>query len=278
MGAPSVADLLRAGTQALHKAGIAGPERDARLLLAHAMGIGADRLTLHLQDAAGESAIHLFPVHLEARIGGRPVSRIIGRRMFFGRWYRVTNDVLDPRPETETLVEQALAGPMRHVLDLGTGSGCLLITLLAERPKAQGLGSDLSQAALNAAADNARALGVSDRAQFRLSDWWQDIPDRFDLIVSNPPYIAASEMPHLAREVRDHDPEMALTDGADGLVAYRAIAAGALSHLTPGGRLLVEIGPTQGAAVAGLLKAAGLHDISLSADMDGRDRVVGARR
>ena len=148
--------------------------------------------------------------------------------------------------------------------------------MLAETGQASGLGVDLSPAALGVAESNARALGLLDRARFAASDWFAAVTGRFDLIVSNPPYIAAAEMAALAPEVRDHEPRLALTDGADGLTAYRAIAAGAVAALAPGGRLIVEIGPTQGAAVAGMFAAAGLAEVRVLRDMDGRDRVVAA--
>jgi len=207
------------------------------------------------------------------------VSRIIGRRMFWGRNFRITPHVLDPRPETETLVAEALAGPApARLLDLGTGSGILAITLLAEWAQAEALASDLSPEALIVARSNAEDLGVADRLTLIEADWFSGIDARFELIVSNPPYIAAGEMDGLDPEVREHDPEIALTPGGDGLDAYRAIAAGAGARLAPGGRLLVEIGPTQGAQVTALFRAAGLVDVEVLPDLDGRDRVVrGAR-
>jgi release factor glutamine methyltransferase len=213
---------------------------------------------------------------IAARVARVPVSRITGRRTFWGRDFAVTADVLDPRPETEVLVALALAGPFDRVLDLGTGSGCILVTLLAERPAATGTGTDVSDGALVAAQANAVALGVADRATFVPADWFAGAYGRFALIVSNPPYIAEDEMPGLAAEVRDHDPRIALTPGGDGLAAHRAIAADACRHLMPGGRLLIEIGPTQGRAVADLMSAGGLTDIRVLPDLDGRDRVISA--
>jgi release factor glutamine methyltransferase len=206
-----------------------------------------------------------------------PVSQIIGRRAFWRHEFTVTPDVLDPRPETETLVEAALAEPFTRVLDLGTGSGCILISLLAERPDATGVGTDTSDKALLVAGENAARIGVVDRLVLPLSDWFDDIGGRFDLIVSNPPYIAASEMTDLAPEVRDHEPRAALTDEGDGLQAYRSIAAKVADHLTPGGRLLVEIGPTQAKAVTAIFRQSGLLDVGVQSDLDGRDRVISAR-
>jgi len=271
-------EALQRAVDRLREAKVPGAERDARRLLAHAWGVSSDLLAGRLADAVPAPVLAILNADVAARARRVPVSHLTGRRAFWGRTFRVTPEVLDPRPETETLVEAALAAPFDRVLDLGTGSGCILISLLAERPAATGVGTDISPAAVLVAWENAVAHGVADRIVLPLSDWYEDIGGRFDLIVSNPPYIAASEMADLAPEVRDHEPRLALTDGADGLTAYRAIAAGSMDHLTPGGRLLVEIGPAQGAAVSRLFRAAGLEEIRVRPDLDGRDRLVSARR
>ncbi len=270
----SAQTALREAIAALTAAAIPDAPRDARLLLAHAMGIGSDRITLHLHDALTPDQTAAFAAAIAARLQRQPVSQIIGQRAFWGRMFRVTPDVLDPRPETETLIATALAVPFTRVLDLGTGSGAILLTLLAERPDASGVAVDLSPAALRVAQSNADRLGLASRAGFIASDWFSAVTGRFDLIVSNPPYIAADEMPGLSPEVLKWEPHLALTPGGDGLYAYRAIAAGAGDHLTPGGWLMVEIGPTQGQAVCGLFAQAGLLDIRCQQDLDGRDRVV----
>jgi release factor glutamine methyltransferase len=241
------------------------------------MGLPPDRLTLLLSDPLPPDAAALLAANLAARCQRQPVSQITGQRLFWGRNFRVTQDVLDPRPETESLIEAALAEPFQRVLDLGTGTGAILLTLLAERPATSGLGIDLSPEALQVAQSNAETLGLAPRATFAQSDWFTAVPGQYDLIVSNPPYIAEAEMAALSPEVRLWEPHLALTPGGDGLDAYRAIAAGVVPHLAPGGRLLVEIGPTQGAAVAGLFTAAGLAEIRVLPDLDGRDRVVAAR-
>ncbi len=266
-------DALRAAIPTLREAGIPDAARDARLLLAHAMGVAADRLTLHLPDDLMPDALARFDAAITARAARQPVSQITGQRLFWGRSFRVTPDVLDPRPETELLVQTALQSPFANMLDLGTGSGCILLSCLADMPGAQGLGSDLSPAALAVAQSNAEALNIS-RARFAQSDWFANTPGTYDLITSNPPYIAGDEMAGLSPEVRDHEPHMALTPGGDGLDAYRSIAQGAAVHLVPGGRLLLEIGPTQSAAVTALLAAAGLPHAQTLTDLDGRDRVV----
>lgn len=276
-GAGTAAEALRAAVPRLAAAGVEDAPRDARRLLAHAMGIAPDRLTLHLSDRLTTEQQEAFEVTLAARAARQPVSQITGRREFWGREFRVTRDTLDPRPETECLVAAALEEPFSRVLDLGTGTGCILLTCLAERPSATGLGCDVSEAALAVARENAAALGLADRAEFRLSDWWKEVEGRFDLILSNPPYIAEAEMADLAPEVRDWEPRGALTPGGDGLDAYRAIAAQARAHLEHGGRIMVEIGPTQGGEVARLFADAGLENVEIRPDLDGRDRFVMGR-
>lgn len=267
-------DALRRAIPLLQDAGIEDGSRDARVLLAHALGIGHDRLTLKLQDEMTAPQAALYDSALQARIARQPVAQITGRRLFWGQSFRVTRDTLDPRPETETLVAEALAHPFLKIIDLGTGTGCILLSCLKGMPMARGLGTDISDAALQVAMGNTRDLGLEARARFRKSDWFAEVTGAFDLIVANPPYIAAEEMPTLAPEVRDWEPHLALTPGGDGLEPYRIIARGAPARLMPGGRLLVEIGPAQGQAVAALFRAAGLSDIRIRPDMDGRDRVV----
>ena len=273
----TLADALARGTARLAGAGVETPARDARRLLAHAAGIGADRLTLHLRDPLRPQAARRYAAALAARAAGRPVARITGARLFWGRPFAVTDAVLDPRPETETLVAAALEAPYSRVLDLGTGSGILAVTLLAERPAATGRATDIDAAALDVARANAAAHGVADRLELCRADWAEGALGPFDLIVSNPPYIPAADLPALAPEVRDHDPPHALTDGADGLTAYARIARAAPALLAPGGRLIVEVGAGQAGAVAALFSAAGLAVAPPRADMDGRDRAVLAR-
>lgn len=270
------ADALRRAIPLLQDAGIEDAARDARVLLAHALGIAHDRLTLHLPDEMTEPQAGLYDQALAARIARQPVAQIIGRRVFWGLSFRVTTDTLDPRPETEVLVAEALTRPFLKVLDLGTGTGCILLSCLKGMPMARGVGTDISDAALRVAMGNTRDLGLEARARFRKADWFGGVTGAFDLIVSNPPYIAAEEMPELSPEVRDWEPHLALTPGGDGLDAYRVIARGAGARLMPGGRLLVEIGPSQGQAVAALFASVGLSEVRILTDLDGRDRVVAA--
>ncbi|MBV7379528.1 peptide chain release factor N(5)-glutamine methyltransferase [Maritimibacter dapengensis] len=271
-------NVLAMGTIRLREAGIEGAARDAQLLLAHALRIDVMHLALEGGRDVPPADLLTYEHHLDRRMAHEPVSKITGTRAFWGRDFEVTRDVLDPRPETETLIALALQdAPPARLLDLGTGSGILAITLLAQWPEARGVAVDISDAALGVARRNATRLGVADRLTLDRSDWYGTVGGRFGLIVSNPPYIAASEMPSLAPEVLGYDPELALTPGGDGLAPYRVIAAGAGRHLDPGGRLMVEIGHRQGPAVASIFRDAGLEDIAIHPDLDGRDRVVTAR-
>ncbi|MEM9973048.1 MAG: peptide chain release factor N(5)-glutamine methyltransferase [Pseudomonadota bacterium] len=274
MSAPTVEAALRAGAARLAFAGVPDAGRDARRLMAAALGVGPDGLISHLRDPIGPSVGSSFERFVTRREAREPVSHILGGRWFYGRWFEISADVLDPRPETETLVECALAERFEKLLDLGTGSGAIAISLLAERPGARAVGTDVSSEALAIAGRNAEAHGVTPRLILPLSNWFEDVGGRYDLIVSNPPYIAAGEMPSLAPEVRDWEPRAALTDGGDGLSAYRAIARGAPDHLRPGGRLIVEIGATQGQAVSALFRAVGLEEVAVHPDLGGVDRIV----
>lgn len=265
-------------TRRLAEAGQAGAAGDARRLLAFAMGIAPEHLTLALQDDLLPEAEAAFEAAITARLSHQPVAQITGNRLFWGREFRVTRDTLDPRPETEILVAAALEQPFTKVLDLGTGTGCILISLLKDMPFAAGTGADLSDAALQVARANAERHGVEKRAGFVASDWYAGVTGRFDLIVSNPPYIAENEMAGLSRDVLDWEPHQALTPGGDGLDAYRRIARGAGSRLMVGGRIMLEIGPTQAKAVSQLLRAEGFADIEVRQDLDGRDRVVMAAK
>jgi release factor glutamine methyltransferase len=274
----SLRAALLAAQKALAGAGIEGAGTDARVLVAEAAGVPRDRLTLHLGDEMDAATRARLDAMLARRLAREPVARILGRRSFWGRDFTVTADVLDPRPETESLIAAALDGPApARLLDLGTGSGCIAVTLLAEWPGARGVATDISDAALTVAAGNAGRHGVAARLDLVRADWFDGVTGRFDLIVSNPPYIALSEMPGLAPEVRDHDPRGALSDGADGLGAYRAIARGMAAHLAPGGRVLAETGAAQGPQITALFAQAGLAEVRILPDLDGRDRVVGGR-
>lgn len=269
---------MRKATHLLTSAGVPDAAKDARRFMEAASGYAAASLIGRSEEQIPEAVQSAFDAFVARRTKRQPVSQILGSRAFFGRDFIVTGDVLDPRPETETLIEIALQDHYDRVLDMGTGSGAILVTLLAERPRARGVGTDINENAVLVAGDNAEKHGVADRIILPLSEWWDDVGGRYDLIVSNPPYISVSEMEHLQPEVRDWEPREALTDGADGLTAYSAIAKGAYTHLRPGGRLIVEIGYTQGEAVSAIFREFGFLEILTHPDLDGRDRVVSCRK
>ncbi len=273
-----MADLratLAAATGRLAAAGVEDAARDARLLVAEAADLAPDRLALALDAAlAPDQAVRLDAM-LADRARRRPVAQILGRRLFWGRRFEVNGAVLDPRPESETLIEVALAGPPPgRVLDLGVGSGALLLTVLAERPEARGLGVDASPDALAVARRNAERLGVAARADLRQGDWFAGVEDVYDLVLCNPPYVARDAIAELAPDVRDWEPHAALTPGPTGLEAYGAIAPGLRARLAPGGRALFEIGAGQAEAVCAILRGAGFSSLAVLPDLDGRPRVV----
>lgn len=272
----TAAEAMAAAASRLRAAGVPDPARDARLLLAHAASVDAARVTLIAPEEIAPEIAERFEHLIALRAVRVPVSQLVGSRAFYGRDFAISRHVLDPRPETETLIELALNRSFDRVLDLGTGSGCVLVTLLAERTRARGVGVDLSEDACLQASANAVTHGVAARAQIDQSNWFENVAGRFDLIVANPPYLAATEMADVAPELREHEPAMALTDGLDGLSAYRVIAGQAQGYLTAQGRVLVEIGWQQGDTVCAIFRAAGWANVALAEDLGGRPRVVSA--
>lgn len=246
---------------------------DAELLLAHAAGVSREEMIMRLRDMTVPSE---FAALVARRMRHEPVSHITGKRDFWTLSLEVGADVLTPRPDTETLLEAAVehfagtAGP-RRILDLGTGSGALLLAALDEWRGANGLGIDLSEAALAVARRNARGLGMGARAELRAGDWAAGLDERFDLILANPPYISTSAM--LPRDVAEHEPHLALFAGEDGLDAYRVIAAQIGALIAPGGMAAIEIGFDQGASAAALFTDQGMA-VEVRADLAGRARCL----
>ena len=267
-------DLLTLGQQKLKLAHIDTAGRDARLLAAVAMDINTAQVTLKALDHVSKQQQDHFESMIEQRRNFKPVSRILGKRQFWNRWFEISPDVLDPRGDSEVLVNSALQQKADRILDLGTGSGILALTLLSEWPDALAVGVDICEKALLIAQRNAVQLEVSDRFQAQKSDWFEAISEQFDLIVSNPPYIGEDEIPHLDPDVRLYDPMIALSPGRDALQAYQNIASDAIGYLKPGGRLLVEIGFRQGEAVRALFASNGLKSVETIQDLNGLDRVV----
>lgn len=270
----------------LRAAGVASPETDARLLLCHALGISREALAADPARPLAAAERRVYAALIARRRDREPVSRILGRREFFGLDFEIGPATLDPRPDSETLVEAALAlarhGAWRdrepHILDIGTGSGCLLLTLLQAWPQATGVGVDISADALRVARKNAAALALSARAEWLQSDFLVDMAGRFDLVVSNPPYIPTSHIPALDPEVSRYDPQLALDGGHDGLSAYRSIVPALPAVLAEGGIALLEIDPALEAPVRGLLASAGLDVRAVHPDLTGSARVIETSR
>jgi release factor glutamine methyltransferase len=268
--------------EAFRAAGIDTAQRDARLLLLDAASISQADLLREPRAALGDTAAAKLDRHLARRLAREPVARILGEWEFWSLPFTLTPDTLIPRADSEAVVAAALhalgarhqAGDGVRVLDLGTGSGCLLVALLHELPGATGVGSDLSPGALAAAQFNAARNGVGDRAEFVAADWAHGVIGRFDLVVSNPPYIEEPVIETLELEVRRHEPRLALSGGLDGLAAYRAIAARLRDLLMPQGVACVEIGATQAASVAALFEKAGFDVEGPFADFGRRPRAL----
>jgi len=269
----------KAARERLKAAGVDQPAIDARLMLE--AGAGVTRLDI-LTDPHREldaQQVATFDGYVERRARREPVSHILGRKGFWKIMLSVTPDVLTPRPDTESLLDVVLPaypeGMRFSVLDLGVGSGAILLAILAERPAARGLGVDTSEEALAVARENAANLDLNDRAAFLRGDWTAGLgDDSFDVVVSNPPYIPTAHIETLDPEVRDHEPRLALDGGEDGLDAYRLLAPEILRVLKPGGLLAVEIGHDQSAAVEALFRAAGAAQVRTVKDLALRDRVV----
>ncbi len=269
-----IIDTLQRASMMLGAAGIENPRQDALVLLAHVMEVDQSAVLARLQEPLPPSALYGMDRVIAVRSLRQPVSHIIGKRGFWNHEFMVNSDVLDPRPDTETLVAAALEQPFDNVLDLGTGSGAIILSLLAERPHAMGVATDISAKALDVARRNAGRIGVADRVHFRQADWFEGVSGLFDLIVSNPPYISESEMESLAPEVRDWEPHLALTPGGDGLSAYNALAQGLSAHLAPNGRAFFEIGYRQASDVKDIFTNAGFTRLDVLPDISGHDRVI----
>lgn len=270
--------LCQAG-QVLRAAAIENPRLEARLLLAHAMGWTQEALLREPRAPVPADAAVRFGAALKARLGKAPMAHILGRQGFWTLDLEVSPATLVPRPDTEALVEAALElfpareAPLR-VLDLGTGTGCLLLAVLAERPRAFGIGVDRVPEAAGLAAANARRNGLADRAAFLAGDWATAIGGRFDLVLSNPPYIESAAIAGLMPEVAKHEPRSALDGGEDGLAAYRVIAEALPALLLPGGAAVIELGQGQRGAVESLALGAGLALGGCRADLGGIDRAL----
>jgi len=277
----------RALSARFREQGIDSAELDARLLAGAALGLdltGLMTATTRIITQHESARLENFTLR---RLAGEPVARVLGVKEFWGLSLQLSPATLVPRPDTETVVELALeiwrdersAHPQPRILDIGTGSGAILLALLSELPDATGIGTDISPRALCTARDNAARLGMASRAAFVACDYAAALSGAFDLIVSNPPYIRSADIPRLDREVREYDPRSALDGGTDGLDAYRAIVPQAARLLAPGGTLIVEAGSGQSGAIAELMSASGLtSERAPKADLAGIPRAVSGRK
>jgi release factor glutamine methyltransferase len=271
--------LVAEAAAALSAAGFADARRQARRLISEALAITQSDLFGHPDRAIDEQQIGRVRVLLGRRVAGEPLSRILAKREFWGLEFTLSADTLDPRPETETIVEAVLRRKLdRHaplrLLDLGTGTGCLLLALLSEFPGADGVGIDIAEGAVRTAARNAVLLGLADRARFFVGDWAGAVSGRFDAIVVNPPYIMSESLVLLPREVACYDPWRALDGGEDGLRSYRAIAEAIPKLVSPDGIVATEISGGQADAVAAILRANGLVVDGIEKDLAGVTRCV----
>jgi len=294
----TLAEAVDAATARLRSAGVESPRRDARLLICSLLGGGPELLLSRPERPLDDEEARLCEAAIRRREGREPVSRILGRREFWSLEFLLGPETLDPRPDSEALVEAVLAWVRRdaasgagrsdgshdlRVLDLGCGSGCLLLALLSELPEAEGLGIDAAPGAVALSERNARHLGLAQRARFREGSWHDGLPPApdgpgaagaWDIVVSNPPYIPSRDIAVLAPEVARHEPRLALDGGADGLEAYRALIPAAAAVLHPRGLLALEVGAGQAEAVSALLQGAGFAALNTACDLSGTVRCV----
>ncbi len=276
---PTLLTVLKAAQARLKAGQIDSPAIDARLLLEAAAGASRTDILTDPYRAVGEDQRQAYEAMIYRRLRREHVTRIFCKKGFWKIMLNVTPDVLSPRPDTETILDVALLAFAPHesfsAIDLGTGSGAILLALLSERTAASGVGTDISSEALAVARENAANLDLNGRATFLRTEWAAGFADHsFDLVVSNPPYIPTDHIQTLDPEVRDHDPHLALDGGPDGLQAYRDLAPEVLRLLKPGGTFAVEIGWGQGPLVKALFEAAGFTDVKVVKDLSNRDRVV----
>lgn len=277
----NVAEAISFATESLRTAGTPEPARDAKVLLAHSLGKQKTFLIAYPEFELTDEQQDRFSTVIERRADREPLQHILGRQEFYGRDFRVSPDVLIPRPETEAIAELAVSfladRPEPRFLDIGTGSGCIAVSVAAELPTARGLATDISPAALAIARENAETHGVADRVSFTEADLFGPAGDaEFDLIVSNPPYVPLEDFRGLEPEVREFEPRSALTDEGDGLAIIRKIISEAPRHLKPGGRLLIEIGFGQSESVAAMIDASVWLKPAFHDDLQGIPRILEA--
>jgi release factor glutamine methyltransferase len=275
----TIAETIDGAARRLTASGVSQARLEARLLLSHAAGLSPERMLAARDRPLSGPELRQLEALLARRIRREPMAQILGRREFWSLPFTVTPDTLTPRSDSETLVEAALAlvpdrGIRLRILDLGTGTGCLLLSLLSELPEAEGVGVDCSEAACRVARDNAAALGLASRARFLVGNWDDGLAGQFEFVISNPPYIPESEIGGLEPEVARFEPYSALAGGADGLAAYRALVPRLAPRLARGGHALLEVGAGQAEPVARLAAVAGLVEAGRRLDLAGIERCL----
>ena len=279
--------LMAEGVAALNEAGIENARMDVRILLARAAGVDGGRISAWPEEEVAADKEAAFRDMIARRSGHEPVGRILGERDFWRHTFKLAPETLEPRPDSETLVEWAIDfledNDAPRIVDFGTGTGCLLLSTIGDLPGSSGIGLDISEGAVACARENARALDLDGQVEFRVSDWDSALDDReradgFDLVMSNPPYVTRDEMETLSPEVQKFDPRIALTDEGDGLAAYRVLSQVAFDLAKPGGFVIFEIGRGQEKDVGQLLVEAGFVGVEYREDLGGIVRCVAAKK
>ena len=261
----------------LSESGIEGASRDARILTAYTLQVPVSDLSLKINEKVSGKITSKLEKLILRRINREPISKILGRRDFWGRTFSINENVLDPRGDTETLIDFVIEKPVKSVLELGTGSGAIAVTLACEWKEVHVTATDISENALSLAKINAEKFNVQNKIHFLTSDWFENVKGAYDLIISNPPYIGLTEQDEISAEVIKYDPEIALFAGRDGLNAYRRIIPSLSKFLNPDGLVVLEIGSSQGIQVKNMMNAAGFIDAKIVKDLSGQDRLVAAK-
>jgi release factor glutamine methyltransferase len=270
-------EVLADTTIKLSRSGIEGAARDARILSAFVLEIPISELSLNVDEPLSDQIISELEKLILRRIHREPISKILGRREFWGRTFSINENVLDPRGDTETLIEFVIEKPVKTVLELGTGSGAIAVTLACEWKEVHVTAVDISEEALSLAKSNAEKFNVKNKIDFLKSDWFGTVKGTFDLIISNPPYIGLIEKDEISTEVKKFDPEISLFAGRDGLDAYRRIIPSLSKFLNPDGFVAFETGASQSNQVRNMMNAVGFIDVKIVKDLSGKDRLVAAK-
>ncbi|MDC3003328.1 peptide chain release factor N(5)-glutamine methyltransferase [Paracoccaceae bacterium] len=270
-------DVLADTAIKLSGSGIEGAARDARILTANALGTPISELSLKINEKVPEKIIADLEKLILRRINKEPISKILGKRDFWGRSFSINKKVLDPRADTETLIDFVIEKPVKSVLELGTGSGAIAVTLACEWKHAHLTAVDISEDAISMAKINAEKFNVQNKIHFLKSDWFETVRGSFDLIISNPPYIGLVEQDEIAAEVIKYDPEIALFAGRDGLEAYKKIIPNLAKFLNPDGLVVLETGASQSNQVKNMMNAVGFIDAKIVKDLSGKGRLVAAK-